>query len=448
MRAFSMSDEQALRWARGLILGVFATMLISTSLAIGVEFAAYIVFALAPVLRGRLLRVLRHPVMGGFLVFIAVIVANMFHGPASWYDALSALEGWRRALLLPLALAVFDDEDSKRLALKTLLAVCLLGVVASFVTDNAGIWLSEKLQPGIVFRNYTTQGLTFTIAMIGAIAAVMRTDIFAGDRILGNRPAMGAMAALMAFDIVFVLWGRSAYVAVLVMGVVTVVQLARGSWRVKAAAGTAILVAIGLLLAASPQTWNRVAIGLQEIATVDTAPAGSSFGQRIVMWRNTAKMIADHPIIGVGTGSFRDGYRPYIQGDGWRSFETGDPHNQFMKFQGEQGIFGLAAVLFFIFRVITCPGSTPYRELAVAVIISWCVTSLANAHFSTFVEGRLLFLWLGVFLAGPCREPMQTSKSVYDAVASRVGPDRPREPAERLIAHISPSEPCPTSLEG
>jgi hypothetical protein len=93
-----------------------------------------------------------------------------------------------------------------------------------------------------------------------------------------------------------------------------------------------------------------------------------------------------------------------------------------MKFQGEQGIFGLAAVLFFIFRVITCPGSVPYRQLAVAVMISWCATSLANAHFSTFVEGRLLFFWLGVFLAGP--EPVQMPKSGYDAMANRGGGQR------------------------
>jgi O-antigen ligase len=428
MMAFSVPDERALLWARGLVLGVFVTMLVSTSLAIGVEFATYVVFASAPVLRGRIVKTLRHPVMPAFLVFMVVIVANMFHGPAPWFDALTSLEGWRRALLLPLALAVFDDDASKRLALKTLLAVCLLGVLASFVTAGGQISLSEKLQPGIVFRNYTSQGLTFTIAMIAAIAAMMQPDIFADDRILGNRWAMAAVAALMAFDIVFVLWGRSAYVAMLVMGVVIVVLLAQGSWRVKALAGTVILAVIGLLLAASPQTWNRVAQGLEEIDTVDTAPAGSSFGQRVVMWRNTVKMIADHPLIGVGTGGFRDGYRPYIQSDaGWQNFETGDPHNQFMKFQGEQGIFGLAAVLFFIFRVITCPGPAPYRQLAVAVMISWCATSLANAHFSTFVEGRLLFLWLGIFLAGPCRETMQMSKSAYDAVVSRVATDELRQ---------------------
>jgi hypothetical protein len=37
----------------------------------------------------------------------------------------------------------------------------------------------------------------------------------------------------------------------------------------------------------------------------------------------------------------------------------------------------------------------------VAVLAGWCATSLANSHFSTFVEGRMLFFWLGAMLAGP-----------------------------------------------
>jgi O-antigen ligase len=117
------------------------------------------------------------------------------------------------------------------------------------------------------------------------------------------------------------------------------------------------------------------------------------------MWRNSVRMIRDRPIFGVGTGGFLDGYRAYVQGvSGWTGFETGDPHNQFLKILGEQGLIGLAAFLFFIVRSLTCPAPAPYRQLAAAALIGWCATSLANSHFSTFVEGRLIFFWLGAML--------------------------------------------------
>src|SRR5262249_6299661 len=77
------------------------------------------------------------------------------------------------------------------------------------------------------------------------------------------------------------------------------------------------------------------------------------------------------------------------------------PHNQFLKILGEQGLIGLAAFLFFIYRALTCRSPSPYREIAAAVLIAWCMTSLANSHFSTFVEGRFIFFWLGAMLATP-----------------------------------------------
>jgi len=76
--------------ARVLLLGVLVTMLVSPSVAIGFELASYIAFACAPELRRRLVAVVRHPVMIGFLPFAAVITVATFYGAASWYDAASA----------------------------------------------------------------------------------------------------------------------------------------------------------------------------------------------------------------------------------------------------------------------------------------------------------------------------------------------------------------------
>jgi O-antigen ligase len=388
--------------ARTLLLGVVVTMLASTSLAIGFELAAYLVFAALPEPRRRLCRTLRYPVVAGVIPLAVVIVAAAFYGPASWADAISALAGWRRLLLLPLAAAVFDDEAAKRLALKVVVATCFVGAVASLVIVwGQGLYLPPRFGQGVVFRNYAVQGTTFSVAAIICIAALMRPEVFAGDRWLGrNRAAIAAVLAVLLFDIVFVLTGRSGYVTVIVMTVVIVALLARGSVRKKALAGFGVLICVGAILASSEHVRSRVDQAFREISSVDQVAEGTSLGQRVVMWRNTVRMIRDHPVLGVGTGGFQDGYRPYAQGaPGWQGFESGDPHNQFLKIQAEQGIIGLAALLFFILRALTCPAPTPYRQLAVAVLIGWCATSLANSHFSTFVEGRLLFFWLGAMLA-------------------------------------------------
>jgi O-antigen ligase len=156
-----------------------------------------------------------------------------------------------------------------------------------------------------------------------------------------------------------------------------------------------------VILLASPHVRSRVADGVNEIATADHAERGTRFGSRVVYWRNTARMIADHPLLGVGTGGFQAAYATYVRGvAGWQGHETGDPHNQYLKFQAEQGILGLVAFLFFIYWTFRCPAPQPWRALAAAALIGWCATSIASSEFSTHNQGRMIFFWLGAMLGG------------------------------------------------
>ena len=382
--------------ARILLLATMVTLLLSVTAGQVLEGASYLAFAWYPELRRRLAGTLRHPVMPGFIAFAVVIVIGAFYGLASWHDAVSALVGWRRALLLPLGLAVFDDAAAKRLVLTVLAVTCVAATLVAFYVVAAGLPMLTGY--GVVFGTYATQASVFSLVAAGCVAALIRPQAFAGHRLLGDRRIVAVVLALLVADIVVILPGRSGYVDIIVMPVVLVTLLAPGSWRVKAAAGLGVLVCCGVVLVASPHVRDRVG---QTIADFKAGPGMEvgSLQQRMVMWRTTIRMVQDHPIFGVGTGGFLDGYRPHMPDSGWQRFESGDPHNQYLKVLGEQGVVGLAAFLFFIFRVLTCPAATPYRQLAVAAMIAWCATSLANSHFSTFIEGRLLFFWLGAMLA-------------------------------------------------
>jgi O-antigen ligase len=280
----------------------------------------------------------------------------------------------------------------------TVMAVtCVVAALVAFSVVAAGLHMLTGV--GVVFGTYFTQASVFSLVIAGCVAALMCPQAFAGHRLLGDRRIVAAVLALLAADIVIILPGRSGYVDLIIMPVVLVTLLAPGSWRVKATAGLGVLAFCGMVLVASPHVRDRVGQAITDIRTIDQGTGGGSLQQRIVMWRTTMRMIQGHPILGVGTGGFLDGYRPYISDVGWQHFESGDPHSQYLKILGEQGIVGLAAFLFFIFRALTCPAATPYRQLAIAALIAWCATSLANSHFSTFLEGRLLFFWLGAMLA-------------------------------------------------
>ena len=82
-----LPPERAVAIGRFLLLAVLVSMLLSTSVAIGLEFASYLAFAVLPELRRRLRLNLRHPLMIGFIVFAIPIVAGAFYGAATWYDS-------------------------------------------------------------------------------------------------------------------------------------------------------------------------------------------------------------------------------------------------------------------------------------------------------------------------------------------------------------------------
>jgi O-antigen ligase len=220
---------------------------------------------------------------------------------------------------------------------------------------------------------------------------------------------MAAALVIMIIDIVFVLWSRTGYLALVVMSVALVAGLVGATWRTRLLAGLAILACIAAVLATSAHVRQRIAEALNDIATVDEAPVATQAGARVVMWRTTVRMIRDNPVLGVGTGGFQDGYRRYVQGvAGWQGTESGDPHNQFLKIQAEQGLIGLLAFLFFIYRSLAFAAPAPWRQLAAAGLLGWCAVSLANSDFSTHVEGRLIFFWVGAMLGGGTPEAAKT----------------------------------------
>jgi len=391
--------DGGLALARALLIADFVVTPIATSFEIVIGLAACGVILFMPEPRRRLIAALRHPVVIGAVPLAAVIVLATFHGPAAWSDALRSLFSWGRMLLLPLAAALFFDAPSKRLLLEVFVAVCAVALVVSFATFALGVQLTWRLVPGLVFHDYAVQGNTFSLAAAACVAALVRPADFVGNRLLGNRVVTAVILALLVIDVVFVLWGRTGAFAIVLMSAATVVLLLEAAWRTKALAGLAVVACGGAILLASPHVRSRVADAVHEIVTVDQTEEGTRFGQRRVYWRNTARMIADHPVFGVGTGGFQTAYAPYVRGvAGWQGHETGDPHNQYLKFQAEQGLFGLAAFLFFIYWTLRFPAPMPWRALAAAALVGWCAVSFFSSEFSTHNQGRLIFFWLGAML--------------------------------------------------
>jgi O-antigen ligase len=145
---------------------------------------------------------------------------------------------------------------------------------------------------------------------------------------------LGGCAGLM----VLALWwthSRGAILATLLVGAVIAVWLGRRLiqlGQLRLLAGLAALAVILLFLA-----W----FGMRE-TTAGKATPGASFALRLGYWKATARMIEDHPWLGVGPGNFGRHYPGYMSDTDYE--EVQDPHNFALELWATCGIFGLLAL--------------------------------------------------------------------------------------------------------
>jgi O-antigen ligase len=147
---------------------------------------------------------------------------------------------------------------------------------------------------------------------------------------------------------------------------------------------------------------DRIELGIKEMQH-HASPSNievNSIGDRMTIWKNTIELIQDRPLLGFGTGGFEEAYSEKIKDNPeWEKQLKHDPHNQFLKIWAEMGMLGLVVFLAMLASSLFQKSSKIYFHLGIGVLLAWCATSLFNSHFSTFTEGRFIYIWLGIMLA-------------------------------------------------
>ncbi len=383
---------------RILIIVEMTAMLVSTAAAVGVEVGLYLLFLLSGELRRRFMASFKQPMVLLIMLFYAMLTIGLFYGLAPWDQGINVWSKWRKLLLVPLAVSVFDDPIWKRRMAFSFIVFCTLAAIVaigSFLFDQQVYY---RYPAGIVLTNHGTQGMAFALAIF---AAGILTRFFPMSRRVLWLTLLGA--AVITVNLLFINTGRSGYLAFLVFGMVSIVVLVPGKVRYLIVCLFPVLV--GLLLAVSPVARQQIALGLSEIANLDQAEHYNSMGIRMVIYRNTLKILKDPafpPFTGYGTGSFQEVYRPHAALEtGWRAEVVDDSHNQYTNILIEIGVVGLLLFGGFIVACFRQSVRRPFKVLGIGALLAWCATSLLSLHFSAASEGRLVFIWLGAMLAMP-----------------------------------------------
>lgn len=88
----------------------------------------------------------------------------------------------------------------------------------------------------------------------------------------------------------------------------------------------------------------------QKFEQISNSSERSSFHSRLIIWRSSAEMIKESPFFGIGPGTFQkkyldlqEKYPPYLE------WAVSQPHNTFLAFYVQSGLFGLIGFLLILF---------------------------------------------------------------------------------------------------
>jgi len=348
-----------------------------------------------PSIRKEIYNNSKQPLFTASLALIFIIFISTFWSIAPLNSAFGELWGWRKILLLPISLALFCDAKYKDKAINIFLIftsiICLISLWTLFV-------LKEN---GILIRNYATQGMIFSVSLI-----VFLNKLLLSYKSLNSLKKITYFCLILIFALgILNIEGRSGYLALIVMvltSLIIYIYTSKDKWRF--ILSSLILLIFMSAIFSSKIVLQRVELGINEI--IDTlyreGDGNSSMGIRTNMFILTIETIKENPIFGLGNGSFETEMTNKTKKMKDKGLTIHDPHNQYLKIIAEFGIIGFAV---FVYLLISATKQRPeknysnYKEIALIVLAAWITTSLFSSHFSTFTEGRFIYLWLGIMLA-------------------------------------------------
>ena len=338
------------------------------------------------------------PIAVAGLLFALLLLA-CFHGEAQLATAFRALGKYIDLLLCVLIAWAATHPRTRRLAL---ILFAIAAVANLWVSYSAALGLPGLRKPHypIGFKASVTHSLTVSLAAL--LFLLWARDL----RTRKWRWICAGLAVVCIHNVLFITIGRTGYVVLGLFLAYYATTFFRG-WRGPAVAAVLLAALIPTVYLASPSLQVRV----NEIASDieqwqpdrrDT----TSVGQRLEYYRTTARLIAEEPMTGVGTGAFPQAYARLVEPIG--GLRTVNPHNDYLLLGAQAGVLApvLLLLLYGLLWRYSARLETPlHRDLARGLAMAFAVGSLFNSFLLDHTEGLLLAWLTAVLYAGYRRHP-------------------------------------------
>ena len=349
--------------------------------------------------RGKAATVRQNPVAVAALVLFGLLVVGVTYGNGNTGVLMKYID----LLLIPVFLAFFQDAKTRE---RALLAFCIAAVASVVVSHLAYLNLlsHSSLLPREAYYPIGFKG-SITHSLIVAFAAYLFALYAREERNRTYRVGYIALALAAAHNVVFMGWGRTAYlVLALLFLYFFVVTLGRRGLAAFCGLAAAIFATAYIGSATFQQRINDF---IQQFKGWQPGvPSDDSVGERFEFFVNSLRLIRDHPLFGSGTGSFPAEYARIVADQ--NMLATVNPHNEYLLIAVQIGLIGLASLIYLFYRQWRYAGELAplfYRDLARGLVLTFVVGCLFNSLLLDHTEG-LLFAWMTALVFAAPAKPL------------------------------------------
>ncbi len=128
---------------------------------------------------------------------------------------------------------------------------------------------------------------------------------------------------------------------------------------------------------------------------------GGTWFNRLVLWQGALRLVAAHPLLGVGIGNFAAQYPHYMLPEAWREPNLLHPHNLLLEFWSALGIMGVIALVWLLvafgraaLRLYRHLDDPALRALVLGLLASLAASLAHGLVDAGYFLADLAFLWM------------------------------------------------------
>jgi O-antigen ligase len=392
LRAIAAAAQRGARW---IAIGLGFSLSISTALDNVLLVLLLLCWFASGDWQAKFARIRANQVAVAALLLLGLLALGTAWGPGLPAERFTYLKKYTDLLLIAILGTVFVDPTDRRRGLLAFAAGLTLTLLLSYAL-KLGAPLPERFITGeaanpTIFKKHITQNLLMAYGSLLFAVLAWHADVPRA------RWLWCGLSALAAFNVFFLVQGRTGWVVLAALAVLVLFRWLR--WRGMAAAVILFAAASAGAYSFSKSFHGRIDLVVSGVSQWHPdVPNTDPVGIRLEFYRNTLAIIRDHPLVGVGTGGFARAYAQRVEG---RSMDaTTNPHNQYLLITVQLGLGGLALLLWLFvqqWRYAARLQPDTHQLLARGLVLSIIVGSLFNSLLIDHAES-LFYCWLSGLL--------------------------------------------------